>query len=472
MSIMTRMVTAMQSLFSSKTAYEYSVSSWEAGKPQYPQSNFYNNTVHGYRKNELIYSCIAKKADSAATPVLRVHRKSDGKELPNHPAKLLITEPNPFMSDFDFMALSMIMLDLAGRACWEKQRSRAGKVVGLWPLRPDWLKPVLGPSGLPAGYSYEPEGVSQPIPMGYEDVLELKLWDPLRLYDGLAPVSVAGRVGDVDNAATDFLKLFFEKGGIPPFIFSSKLKLTDAAVSDIRRRLQERYGGYQNWLVPGVVDSDATVQRLGLTFAEMGFDVLDARSEARICMILRVPPILLGAKVGLDRSTFSNYAEARKAWWQDDLTPQYRRVKDELNNDLITEFGNDVEFRWDLSEVPAFQEDQGAIWTRGVEAMKARGISVDEFRDMIGLPPALPDQNFLAAPVAPMIAPPKPDNPEDEQPEEDPEKEAEPGVKALSRKAEDEPDDADERRKAEKALQKDMESYFERQKRRIVEAVQ
>ena len=266
---------------------------------------------------------------------------------------------------------------------------------------------------------------------------------------------VAGRVGDVDNAATDFLKLFFEKGGIPPFIFSSKLKLTDAAVSDIRRRLQERYGGYQNWLVPGVVDSDATVQRLGLTFSEMGFETLDARSEARICMILRVPPILLGAKVGLDRSTFSNYAEARKAWWQDDLTPQYRRVLDELNNDLISDFGSDVEFRWDYSEVPAFQEDQIAIWTRGIEALKARGISQDEFREMIGLPPLTGTENLLpqAAPAPAVVSPPA----------------AEPGAKSLSRKAE--APDEDERTKAERALQRDMESYFTRQKGRIVEAV-
>ena len=455
-----RVPDAIMRLFSGKTAYEYTVSSWEAGTPTYPQANLHNNVTHGLRKNELIYSCIAKKADTAATPVLRVHRKADGKELPEHPARRLIREPNPFMSDFDFMALTMMMLDLAGRACWEKQRTKAGKVVGLWPLRPDWLKPVLSSTGLPAGYSYEPEGRTQPIPMSYDDVLEFKLWDPLRLYDGLAPVSVAGRVGDVDNAATDFLKLFFEKGGIPPFIFSSKLKLTDAAVSDIRRRLQERYGGYQNWLVPGVVDSDATVQRLGLTFAEMGFETLDARSEARICMIMRVPPILLGAKVGLDRSTFSNYAEARKAWWQDDLTPQYRRIVDELNNDLVIEFGSDAEYRWDFSDVPAFQEDQTAVWTRGIEALKARGISQDEFREMVGYPPLTGKENLLPFAISPAGNP--------TATLADDAAGAESGKKSLERKA-DEPPDDDERRKAERALQTDMESYFTRQQGRILD---
>ena len=41
-------------------------------------------------------------------------------------------------------------------------------------------------------------------------------------------------------------------------------------------------------------------------------------------------------------------------------------------------------------------------------------------------------------------------------------------VDYLERKA-DEPPDDDERRKAERALQTDMESYFARQKERIVE---
>ena len=39
--------------------------------------------------------------------------------------------------------------------------------------------------------------------------------------------------------------------------------------------------------------------------------------ESRICAAMQVPPILVGAKVGLDRSTFTNYQEARKQLWEE-----------------------------------------------------------------------------------------------------------------------------------------------------------
>lgn len=470
MNLWERFTTAASVLLSGKTAYEFT-NTWQQGQPAYTSGGFTRNVVHGYRKNELIYSCVALKADSAATPVLRVYRKRDDVELPEHPLRRLLRKPNPFMSDFDFIAITLMLLDLAGRTVWEKQRSGGGRVVGLWPLRPDWLLPVLGPGGLPSAYEYHAEG--KIIPMLSQDVLEFKVWDPLNLYDGLAPVSVAGRVGDVDNAATDYLKKFFDQGGIPPGILSSKLKLTDPAVADIRRRWKERYGGWQNWTEPAVLDSDAAYQQTGMSFKDMGFDVLDGRSEARICAVLRTPAILVGAKVGLDRATYSNYGEARKAYWQDDLTPQYRRLADELNNDLAGEFGDDVELRWDFSQVPALQEDQTAVWERAGKALERRGITVNEYREAIGKP-KMPGSEYdkLPAAPAPLALPPAKEPPaeeaEDEPTEEAPRKILRYG---QARKTAEDAPDADERRKAEKALQKDMESYFERQRKRIVEVV-
>ncbi len=392
MNLWERLTMAASIVLSGKSAYQFT-NTWDKGQPAYPTASFESNVKSGYRRNELIYSCIAFKADSASLPVLRAYSKRGGNELPDHPARAVIARPNPYMTEFDLWSITLIVLDLAGRCYWEKQRSRAGKVVGLWPLRPDWVLPVKSGAGLPSGYEYHAGG--EVIPLEAADVLEFKLWDPLDLYGGLAPVSVAARVGDVDNASTDFLKKFLEQGGIPPGILSSKLKLTDQAVGDIRRRWKERYGGHRNWTEPAVLDSDASYQQTGLSFKDMGFEVLDARSEARICMILRVPPILVGAKLGLDRATFSNYGEARRAFWQDALMPQYRRLGDQANSDLASEFGDDVVLRWDTSAVPALQEDQATLWTRGLQALEARGIWVNEFRAMVGLPPVPGGDAFL-----------------------------------------------------------------------------
>ena len=286
LSLWERFRLASRILVEGKTAYEFT-HTWDAGQPKYPAANYRNNVIEGYRRNELIYACITKKADSAAGPTLRVYRRRDGLELPDHPCRRVIQRPNPYMTEFDWVSITMMMLDLAGISYWEKVRSRAGRVVELWPLRPDYMHPVIGSTGLPTSYIYNTG--SEQIPLADTDVLAFRLWDPLDMYRGLAPVAVAARIGDVDSAVTDYLKKFFEQGGVPAGLLSSKLKLTDPAVADIRRRWRERYGGWRNWMEPAVLDSDAQYQRMALSFQEMGFEILDARDETRICTVLRVP---------------------------------------------------------------------------------------------------------------------------------------------------------------------------------------
>ena len=357
---------------------------WANGQPQYSAANYEIAVREGYRKNELIYACIEATANTAASVSLRVYSKGDGEALPDHPLRVLITRPNPFMSEFDFWHHTMVNLKLAGVAYWQKIRNNAGDVIQLWPMRPDWTAIVPAADALIGGYVYGQAG-GTPTELAATDVLAFRLHDPLDLYRSTSPVMVAARVADVDNSATDFIKMFWEKGGVPIGVLSSKLRLEDYNVDDIRHRWQERYGGFQNWLAPAILDMDSTYQRIGMTFQEMGFADLDGRNEARICMTLGVPPIIIGTAMGLARSTFSNYAEARTAWWEDMLTPQYKMLADRIELDLVDDFGDGVTVKWDFSKVPAFQEDQHAKWARATAALTAGGLTVNEFRLQVGL---------------------------------------------------------------------------------------
>jgi HK97 family phage portal protein len=360
------------------------VQTWTEDKPTYSEVDFETMVKAGYRKNEIIFACVSKTANTASQVELKVYSRSD-EELPNHPLKAILQRPNPYMSEFDFWSSVILYQKLAGRAIYEKVRSRAGRVVQLWPLRPDWITPIVSSTALIGGYLYEPPGLD-PIRLETKDVLDFKLFDPVNLYHGYPPVAVAARVGDVDNAATDYLKLFFEKGGTPPGLLKTTQRLQEAEVVRIRRLWRERYGGHEHWLEPAVLDSDAEYQRIGLDFSEMGFDVLDARNEARICMVLDVPPILIGAKIGLDRATYSNYSEARRAWWEDSLLPLYANFQDVIENQLVPEYGGNVTPEWDYSRVSALQEERNQRWTRATSAASAGLITVNEFCLEVGLP--------------------------------------------------------------------------------------
>lgn len=358
-------------------------SSWERNQPIYPEINFDTLVRQGYRRNELIYACLNKTAAASASIALLVKGK-DGSPLPDHPIKRLIQRPNPFMNEYDLWASIIVTQKIAGVAYFEKEVSRGGDVVGLWPLRPDWVRPVLRSRIEISHYEYIVPGRA-PVQIEADKVLAFRLWDPLGLFVLWSPVATAMRVGSVDNAATDYVKMFFEKGTSPLGILKVKQRLDDTRTKEIRARWRERYGGIEGWLDPAVLDVDAEYQRIGSSMNELGMDVLDARTESRICAVLGVPPIIVGANVGLQRSTFSNYAEARESWWQDTLIPSFENLLDTLQNQLPPEMLEGVTLEWDYSKVPALVELNLRRSEQYLKAAQSGLITRNEYREAINL---------------------------------------------------------------------------------------
>lgn len=350
------------------------------GTPTYSGANFENRVKNGFRKNELIFACISKTASTASQVSLKFSKGT--KELTDHPVNKLIQKPNPYMSEYDFWASTIIYQKLAGVAYWEKVRSQSGRLVELWPLRPDWMSPVVSGSKI-TGYTYRKNQPEQTTLLS-SDVVRFPLFDPLNIFSSWSPALVAARVGDVDNSTTDFLKLFMERGGTPPGILKTVQRLDDNQVTNIRERWRQRYGGYKSWLDPAVLDADASYQQIGSSFNEMGFEVLDSRNESRICMVFDIPPILVGAKTGLDRSTYSNYREARTAWWEDSLMPLYTNFLDVVINQILSEFEPGISVQFDISRITALQEDISARWARSTAAWNSGGLTLNEYRSELG----------------------------------------------------------------------------------------
>lgn len=463
-----RFALALQFLRKGEVVTTSSQVGW-TGSPNYSEVSYEAMVRYGWRKNELIFACINKTANTASQVGLAVGNPANNQ----HPLKKLIQNPNPYMSESDFWYAVITYQKLAGRAIFEKARSRSGQVVQLWPLRPDWVSVKL--SGAMVGsYVYEPPGV-EPVVLRPQDVVDFQLFDPLNQFGGWPPVAVAARIGDVDNAVTDFVKLFFEKGGTPPLVITSTQKLIDTSVMDIRRRWKERYGGYEHWLEPAVLDSDAKIERIGMTFEEMGFTGLDYRNEARICMVLDVPPILVGANVGLERSTYSNYAEAQKSWWQDSLMPLYTNFLDVVENQLAPDFGDPL-VKWDFSAVATFQEERSLRWQRAQGALSAGAITVNEFRSEVGMQKTagqdvfLRPMNMVAVPVGEEIEVFEEEEIEDTEEEPIVNEDEKAEYPATSGKRADKagkPKDDEERKGFERLIAKDVRGFFDGQLGRI-----
>lgn len=353
----------------------------------YPEPSFTSYAEAGFRRNELVYACIMEKATSLPEAPLRVYGADGmGDANENHRLRQLITNPNRLLTEFEMFELAVIHLDLAGNAFWEVVRDRAGRPVELWPLRPDLVRILPRRGRIEYGYSI---GSGRVVPLG-EDVIHFKLPNPVDPYVGQAPMRPALRAVALDNEATDFVKALLQNRAIPSVVIETEMAIDDDVTRRLTAKWMERFGG-KNRGKPAFLQKGMTPHVLGLNLRELEFPDLRTISESRICMSFGVPPILVGAKVGLDRSTFANYGEARKSFWEETLMPLQKRMQQTIAKKLLPMVDDGprprrVQVRFDNSEVLALRESEGSRWEQANAALRAGGITVNDFRRRVGLP--------------------------------------------------------------------------------------
>lgn len=367
--------------------------------PDYPSANpewqITNTTAYmeeGFCLNSLVYSAIMYKVRATATAPLRAYTGTFRNPVEEDRSSFVsqqIEFPNPYQNWIEFHARNMVFLNISGNVYIYKD-SETGY---MYSLRPDqvWIVPVPNndsPVQELLGYVYKGNSLGSIGTLGFpilpKDMYHIKLPGPLDTLGGfgygLSPISPAAHSLDVDNMVTKFINLFFESGALVTGVLSYDVPLKEEVADNIIKRWTEKFGGYENWKV-GVLDRGGKFQRIALTFEEMGFESLDSRNEARILGPLGVPPILIGSKLGLDRSTYSNYEAARAAVWEDTLVPELMWLQKTYQKLFNL---NDVFVQFDFKKVPALQRTK----LRQVDAaytLYQMGVPRDQAIDEVGL---------------------------------------------------------------------------------------
>ena len=322
-----------------------------------PDASYGNFAQEGYAGNELVFACIREIATSTAEANLCLYDANHDK-IDNSPLANLIAKPANGQTQYEFLENLITHLQIAGNAYVLKERARVG-VVSLMLLRPDRMSVIPG-----GGYSYEVGGKKYMIPA--EDVGHLKFPNPNNDFYGLSPLQVLAKQINLDTDATTFTKAYFNNAGVPSGILKLRRKLSNQDEADrLRSAWHNKFQGNRNWHRIAILDEDATYEKMGGTLGEMEIPALRNLSESRICSALGVPAILVGANIGLQRSTFSNYAEARESFWEETLLPLYRRIEQFMVGLLEPEFPRERgQLEFDFSEVRALQEDEDAMVNR------------------------------------------------------------------------------------------------------------
>ena len=380
---------------------------YRKGRPyQWHSGSFRNYSEEGFNLNSLIYSALMYKARAQMSAPLRAYTgdPESPERLPqDHLLSKLVERPNESQSWSEFQAQNQIYLNLSGNCYVLKVPSKEYD----WPperlvsLRPDCVYHVPNPrnSSQMMGFLYRAEGksIEEATPILWQDMIHVKLPNPLDPFEGmgpgLSPMSAIAYSADVDNAVTKFLKAFFDRGTIVAGILKFDTPLDADTVQAIKTRWQEQYGGYENWAGVGVLDQGGEYQRIAMTFEEMGFGVIDERSEHRILGPFGVPGILINTRSGWGKSTYANYETAKRQFWEDTFQPELMMFGDEYRYHLRGKGGEFVAF--DLSGVEELKRELPPLisaWTQLVD----RGIPKNVAAEIVGVAlPELPDGDVI-----------------------------------------------------------------------------
>lgn len=354
----------------------------EAGRPVWTPRDYAALAREGYERNPVAHRCVRLIAEAAAqTPLVA---KVGGREMPEHPALALVERPNPRQGGIAFREMLYGHLLVAGNAYVEAVG--AGREPReLYALRPDRMRLVPGRDGWPEAYDYtvggetirfrQDEAILPPI-------LHLTLFHPVDDHYGLSPIEAAACPLDIHNAASNWHKALLDNAARPSgaLVYDGPdgASLTEQQFARLKQELEDSFQGARNAGRPLLLEGGLDWKPLALSPAELDFVAAKNMAAREIALAFGVPPLLLGLP---GDNTFSNYAEANRAFWRQTAIPLVRRTAQSLAQWLGPAFGDDLTLEPDLDAIEALAEERESLWRR---LSAAPFLTDDEKREAVG----------------------------------------------------------------------------------------
>ena len=353
-----------------------------AGQPAWTPKNYKSFAEEGYSRNVVAYQAINKVADAIASVQWTVFRGQQ--ELTEHPVLNLISNPNPLQSGPQYMRAKIGFLLIAGNG-YEERVMVGRETRELYQLRPDRVKIVPSPNGIPMAYVYEANGRKVRFDVDQNtldsDVRHLRMFNPLNDWYGMSPIEAGAYGIDQHNEAMTWMQSLLQNSARPSGALVTKdgEELSEDNFNRLKAQIEEQYAGARNAGRPMLLEGGLDWKAMGFSPSDMA--ILETKfSAARdVCLAFGVPPQLLGIP---GDNTYSNYAEARLAFWEDTVIPLLDMIAADWNAWLAEPLG--VELRPDLDQVPAIADKRQVLWDM---ADRAQDLTINERRAMKGYEP-------------------------------------------------------------------------------------
>jgi HK97 family phage portal protein len=334
-------------------------------------------------------------------------KPEDRTEVTQHLALKLWDNPNPFMSGQEWREVGQQHLDLTGESWTVITRvARTNIPAELWPIRPDRMEPIADPAKFIVGYLYtSPDG--EKIPLRVEDVIFIRMPNPLDMYRGMGPVqSILTRL-DSARYSAEWNRNFFRNSAQPGGIIQFENTLSDTEFDQFQERWNESHRGVANAHRVALIERGGQWVDRKMTHDDMQFSELDRVDREVIREAFGIHGHMLGMSESVNRAN----ADAAEVTYQRHLIiPRLSRWAGAANGEYLRAFGaagESVEFD---HENPVPEDPEGERAERKNKAETAKiyidaGWPGDKIAEALELPELLRTTWEKPEPPAPLTPP-------------------------------------------------------------------
>jgi len=310
----------------------------------YPKSMFtdYDSYLSAAQQISWVYKCVSIRGECVANTDFYLV-DSEEKEVKSDILTQLFTQPNEWMTWFDFTEALIWYLDLTGNVYIIKDEINMLKQpTKLYLIRPDRMQIIPSKTKFIAGYQYNLDGTM--IPFSTDEIIHIKTPNPRNDFYGMGKIEACKVVYDTEIAATTYNWNFFNHGATPSAILQNQGTLDDDSYDRLVKQFQSRHVGFKKMQRPLLLEQGTQYTQMGLSQQDMAFIEMRKFSREEILSIFGVPP----AKAGiLEYASYANTKEQESTFRKDTLKPLLVRLQNIWTLKLVNLFNPSWKFKYE-----------------------------------------------------------------------------------------------------------------------------
>ncbi len=327
------------------------------------------------------FACIRVIAENVAEVGMGLYYlKADGTEekIGEHILLDLLSQVNPWMTEFELRELTQIHLELAGESWWGLERNGLGMPAEIWPLIPSCVYVNPDKENFIGRIDYRVPGAS-PVSYAPDEVIQFKYMHPTNLYRGWSPTRAAAMPLDVHQFAMEWVRDFFFNDATPGGVLTTEQALQQTDADRIRGQWQEAHKGRGKAHRIAILGHGAKFQTVERSLSELAFTDEQRRLRDDILAIYGVPKHILGITEDVNRANAeaAEYVFAKRV-----IAPRLRRLEQRLNEFLVSRYDKRLKLYYD-NPIPSDKDYQLKARESGV---KGGWVTINEARIEDGRP--------------------------------------------------------------------------------------